>query len=97
MARIEPQPGPAEPVKITTELLDNLEGLFDGSVNPGTPVLIPVRELVAAARLGAALDEALEVMPSGWVLRLNGLSAAEAADYVVKLTRKQLLTLAPHG
>ena len=47
---LEPQPAP-EPVKITTELLDYLDGLYAGTVEATGPVLIPVPELVAAARL----------------------------------------------
>jgi hypothetical protein len=87
---IEPQAAPAEPVKITTELLDYLDGLYAGTVTPTGPVLIPVPELVAAARLGAAWAEYRDFAPFGGLppsLSLGG-NAADATAYLLDLIKK---------
>jgi hypothetical protein len=74
---IEPQPAPPEPTKITTELLDYIEGLYAGTVQPAGPVLIPVRELVEAARLGTAWMEAMALVPEGGRLDLGQNTAGK--------------------
>ena len=80
---IEPQPAPPEPVKITTELLDYLDGLYAGTVEAAGPVLIPVQELVAAARLGTAWAEAEAALPEKTALQVvtSGPDGPEAERY----------------
>ena len=93
---LEPQPAP-EPVKITTELLDYLDGLYAGTVEATGPVLIPVQELVAAARLGTAFAEAneakegqhvtclTEARGGHWAAMVNGPGTAFGPDPVAAL------------